>query len=121
MSKDVTGRRVPDDSLSGQRSCDVAGSLDRLGAGAVPPPRWMQEHLTECLSCLNDFTRLQSLRGDPAGAWVDRLESVRTLGTFMLTHKMVWLLPIIVLLVLFGGLIVVTQGSAIAPFIYTLF
>ena len=32
-----------------------------------------------------------------------------------------WLLPIIVVLVIFGGLIVLTQGSAVAPFIYTIF
>ena len=32
-----------------------------------------------------------------------------------------WLLPIIIVLVIFGGLIVLTQGSAVAPFIYTIF
>ena len=32
-----------------------------------------------------------------------------------------WLLPIIIVLVLFGGLIILSQGSAIAPFIYTIF
>ena len=32
-----------------------------------------------------------------------------------------WLLPIIIVLVLFGGIIVLSQGSAIAPFIYTIF
>ena len=47
--------------------------------------------------------------------------SVQTLGAFMLAHKMAWLLPIIVLLVLFGGLIVLTQETAVALFIYTLF
>ena len=35
--------------------------------------------------------------------------------------KKYWLLPIILVLVLFGGLIVLTQGSAVAPFIYTIF
>ena len=70
---------------------------------------------------MNDFTRLQRLRGEPAVARVDRLESVQTLGAFMLAHKMAWLLPIIVLLVLFGGLIVLTQETAVALFIYTLF
>ena len=39
----------------------------------------------------------------------------------MRERKKFWLLPVIVVLVLFGGLLVLTQGSAIAPFIYTLF
>ena len=40
---------------------------------------------------------------------------------FMRVRKKFWLLPIMLMLVLFGGLIVLTQGSAVAPFIYTLF
>ena len=36
-------------------------------------------------------------------------------------RKKYWLLPIIMVLVLFGGLIILSQGSAIAPFIYTMF
>jgi hypothetical protein len=40
---------------------------------------------------------------------------------FMRTRKKYWLTPIILVLLLFGGLIVLTQGSAVAPFIYTLF
>jgi hypothetical protein len=40
---------------------------------------------------------------------------------FMKERKKFWLLPIILLLVLLGGLLVLAQGSAIAPFIYTLF
>ncbi|MEZ5765212.1 MAG: DUF5989 family protein [Xanthobacteraceae bacterium] len=40
---------------------------------------------------------------------------------FMRTRKKYWLAPIILVLLLFGGLIVLTQGSAVAPFIYTLF
>lgn len=40
---------------------------------------------------------------------------------FMRTRKKFWLLPIMIMLVLLGGLIVLTQGSALAPFIYTLF
>ncbi len=41
--------------------------------------------------------------------------------TFLKIRKKFWLLPIIIVLILFGGLIVLTQGSAVAPFIYTLF
>ena len=40
---------------------------------------------------------------------------------FLKERKKYWLLPIIIILVLFGGLIVLSQGTAIAPFIYTIF
>ena len=43
------------------------------------------------------------------------------LWTFMRVRKKYWLLPIIIMMTLMGGLIVLTQGSAVAPFIYTLF
>jgi Family of unknown function (DUF5989) len=43
------------------------------------------------------------------------------LWAFMRERKKFWLLPIVLILMLFGGLIVLTQGSAVAPFIYTLF
>ncbi len=40
---------------------------------------------------------------------------------FLKVRKKFWLLPIIIILLLFGSLIVLTQGSAVAPFIYTIF
>jgi hypothetical protein len=40
---------------------------------------------------------------------------------FIKVRKKYWLLPIIIILVFFGGLIILSQGSAIAPFIYTIF
>jgi hypothetical protein len=43
------------------------------------------------------------------------------LWAFMKERKKFWLLPIILVLALFGSLIVLTQGAAVAPFIYTLF
>ena len=43
------------------------------------------------------------------------------LWTFLRIRKKFWLLPIIVMMVVFGGLIVLSQGSAVAPFIYTIF
>ena len=46
---------------------------------------------------------------------------VAELWQFMRARKKFWLLPIIVMMVLFGGLIVLTQGTAVAPFIYTIF
>jgi Family of unknown function (DUF5989) len=44
----------------------------------------------------------------------------RELGAFMLERKKFWLLPIVGILGIFGGLIVATEGMAIAPFIYSL-
>ncbi len=49
------------------------------------------------------------------------LSLTRELWQFMKARKKFWLLPIIVMMGVFGGLIVLTKGSAIAPFIYTLF
>ena len=49
------------------------------------------------------------------------LELIKDLWGFMKERKKFWLAPIIVIMLLLGGLIVLTQGSAIAPFIYTLF
>ena len=43
------------------------------------------------------------------------------LWQFMRVRKKFWLLPIIMMMALFGGLIVLTQGTAVAPFIYTVF
>ncbi len=43
------------------------------------------------------------------------------LWAFMRVRKKFWLLPIFVMMALFGGLIVLSQGSAVAPFIYTIF
>lgn len=40
---------------------------------------------------------------------------------FMRIRKKLWLLPIIIMVGLFGGLLILTEGSAVAPFIYTLF
>ena len=40
---------------------------------------------------------------------------------FLRVRKKFWLLPILVMMVLFGGLLVLVQGSAVAPFIYTIF
>jgi hypothetical protein len=48
------------------------------------------------------------------------LDVVQELGAFMLERKTFWLLPIVVIVVLFGGLIVLTQGAALAPFVYAL-
>ena len=41
--------------------------------------------------------------------------------SFIKIRKKYWLLPIMIILALFGGLIILSQGSAVAPFIYTIF
>lgn len=48
-------------------------------------------------------------------------ELIKDLWGFMRERKKFWLAPIILIMLLLGGLIVLTQGSAIAPFIYTIF
>jgi hypothetical protein len=48
-------------------------------------------------------------------------EFVMELWAFMRERKKFWLLPIILVLLMLGTLIVLTQGSAVAPFVYTLF
>ena len=49
------------------------------------------------------------------------MEFLKEFWEFFKVRKKYWLLPIIIVLVLFGGLIILSQGSAIAPFIYTIF
>jgi len=46
---------------------------------------------------------------------------LKELWEFMQVRRKYWLTPIVLLLLVFGGLIVLVQGSAVAPFIYTLF
>jgi Family of unknown function (DUF5989) len=49
------------------------------------------------------------------------MEFIRELLQFLKVRKKFWLLPIIIVMLVFGGLIILAQGSAVAPFIYTLF
>ena len=46
---------------------------------------------------------------------------IKEFWEFLKVRKKYWLLPIIIVLVLFGGLIILSQGSAVAPFIYAIF
>jgi Family of unknown function (DUF5989) len=46
---------------------------------------------------------------------------LREFWAFLRTRKKYWLLPVIITMAIFGGLVVLSQGSAVAPFIYTLF
>ncbi|MDC0533530.1 DUF5989 family protein [Candidatus Pelagibacter sp.] len=49
------------------------------------------------------------------------MEFIKEFWEFIKVRKKYWLLPIIFVLAIFGGLIILTQGSAVAPFIYTIF
>ena len=46
---------------------------------------------------------------------------IAELWHFMRVRKKFWLLPIMIMMLLFGGLLVLTQGTAVAPFVYTIF
>jgi len=46
---------------------------------------------------------------------------IKELWNFMKVRKKFWLLPILLMMALFGALILLSQGSAVAPFVYTLF
>ena len=49
------------------------------------------------------------------------IDFLKEFFTFLIERKKFWLLPVIILLMMFGSLIVITHGTAIAPFIYTIF
>tara|TARA_B100001093_G_scaffold343691_1_gene328425 strand:- start:570 stop:719 length:150 start_codon:yes stop_codon:yes gene_type:complete len=49
------------------------------------------------------------------------MDFIKEFISFLLVRKKYWLIPIIILLVLFGGIIVMTQGTAVAPLVYTIF
>jgi hypothetical protein len=49
------------------------------------------------------------------------MDFLKEFWEFLKVRKKYWLLPILLVLVLFGGLIILSQGSAVAPFIYTIF
>ena len=49
------------------------------------------------------------------------MEFIAELWSFLRIRKKYWLLPIFVMMAVFGSLIVLSQGSAVAPFIYTIF
>ena len=49
------------------------------------------------------------------------MDFLKEFWEFLKVRKKYWLLPIILVLVIFGGLIILSQGSVIAPFIYTIF
>jgi len=68
-----------------------------------------QYNVVECLPAATD---------EPGS---EMLELLQDLWAFMRERKKFWLAPIIIVMLLLGALIVLSQGSAVAPFIYTLF
>jgi len=46
---------------------------------------------------------------------------IKELWAFLRVRKKLWLAPMIIVMVMFGGLLILAQGSVVAPFIYTLF
>lgn len=49
------------------------------------------------------------------------MELLKELWLFLRVRKKVWLAPIIVIMIILGGLLILVEGSVVAPFIYTLF
>ena len=49
------------------------------------------------------------------------MEILKELWIFLQARKKLWLAPIIIIMFIFGGLLILAQGSVVAPFIYTLF
>ena len=51
----------------------------------------------------------------------DLFDLIKDIGSYLLVRKKYWLAPLIITIILMGTLIVVTQGSVVAPFIYSIF
>jgi hypothetical protein len=49
------------------------------------------------------------------------MEFIREFWAFLRVRKKLWLAPIIVVMLVLGGLIILTEGTVVAPFVYTLF
>ena len=49
------------------------------------------------------------------------MEFLKEFWAFLLTRKKLWLAPIVIIMLILGGLLILAKGSVVAPFIYTLF
>jgi hypothetical protein len=49
------------------------------------------------------------------------MEFIREFWVFLRVRKKLWLAPIVIMMVVLGGLIILTEGTVVAPFVYTLF
>ena len=70
---------------------------------------------------MNRRARLAFVLAGQHKGWLELIGFLNELWVFMRVRKKFWLAPILLMLLLFGGLIVLSQGSAVAPFIYTIF
>jgi hypothetical protein len=52
---------------------------------------------------------------------MSKVSTLRELGRFLMTRKRYWMVPLLLVLILLGALVVFAEGSALAPFIYTIF
>jgi Family of unknown function (DUF5989) len=52
---------------------------------------------------------------------MSKLTTLREIGRFLMTRKRYWLVPIVLVFLIFGALLVMAESSAVAPFVYTLF
>ena len=107
----------------GPQSLDDGGSMflipyTRLGQGHAP-----SQARTGSRKLLDRPTAARTCAGIDERSVLKELfmEFIAELWRFMRVRKKFWLLPILVMMVVFGGLVVLTKGSAIAPFIYTIF
>jgi len=69
----------------------------------------------------NYSKKTDRLRKTILGKKMSKLSILSELWDFLKVRKKWWLAPILILLLLLGGLIILTQGSALAPFIYAIF
>ncbi len=60
-------------------------------------------------------------KGRTPGNFLSRIETIGELIRFMWKRKLWWMIPMILVLIMFAALLIFAQGSAVAPFIYTLF
>jgi hypothetical protein len=96
--------------------------LNRDPAGSNPAGCWLRLHAArpQHTGELSGATRKRAGK-EKHGATLLMYDLLKDLWGFMKERKKFWLAPIIVVLLILGGLIVFAQGSAVAPFIYTLF
>ncbi len=52
---------------------------------------------------------------------MSKMDTLREIARFLGTRKRYWVIPMVTVLLLFGALLLLAEGSAVAPFIYTLF
>ena len=71
---------------------------------------------------LSAVKTLVFLNNDPSDSHIaNKMGFIKELWMFLRSRKKLWLAPIIIVMVILGGLLILAQGSVVAPFIYTIF